>query len=120
MRITKIRLGGDPTGINAAIAESFFAKGLGFMFRKVKEDEALLLTNCSSIHTFFMLSDIDAVFLDPEFRIIRIISGLKPWRLVSRAPGAKMVLELAGNAAFHLGMKPGDKIEFEQRTTDEI
>ena len=115
-----MRLGGDPTGINAAIAESFFAKGLGFMFRKVKEDEAILLTNCSSIHTFFMVSTIDAVFLDPEFRIIKITPGIKPWRLVSRAPDAKMVLELAGNSAANLGMKTGDKIEFEERTRNEM
>jgi uncharacterized membrane protein (UPF0127 family) len=112
----KMRLGGGSTGINVAVAEGFFAKGLGFMLRKVKENEALLLTNCNSIHTFFMLSAIDAVFLDPGFRIVKIESALKPWRPVSRAAGAKMVLELPGNAAANLGMKPGDKVEFEERT----
>jgi len=115
----KMRLGGDPTGVNVAVAEGFLSKSLGFMFRKVREDEAILLANCSSIHTLFMLSAIDAVFLDPEYRIIRIQHAMKPWRLAASAPGAKMVLELPAYSASNLGMKPGDKIEFEKRTPDE-
>ena len=72
----------------------------GLMCRKpLKEDEALLIQPCSSIHTIGMCYDIDAVFLSEDLTVKRIFSTVKPWRF-ALSFGAAMVLEiLAGNAA---------------------
>lgn len=118
MLYRKLRIGGDPTGINVGIAGGFLARLIGLMFRKIREDEALLIPDCSSIHTFFMLSPIDAVFLDPQYRVLRTVPGLKPWRAAAQA-GSAMVLELPGGAAANLGINTGDTIELEERKTDE-
>ena len=45
------------------IAKSFKDKLLGLMYQK-NIDYGLLITNCKSIHTFFMLENIDVLLLD--------------------------------------------------------
>ena len=62
------------------IADTFFKRLAGLILEKsIGEDEALLITKCYSIHTYFMSFPIDAVFLDKNFKVIEIIA-LKPWR----------------------------------------
>jgi uncharacterized protein len=118
MLIKKLRIGGDPTGINVSVAEGFLSRLTGFMLSIVEDDEALLLPDCAGIHTFFMFSTIDVIFLDAGFKVLKVVPGLKPWRAAAHA-GAGMVLELPRGAAANLGIKIGDGIELEERTTDE-
>lgn len=59
---------------------------------------ALWLNPCRAIHTFGMRFDIDAVFLDAEGRVTRVVRRLRPWRTASGGPGTASVLELAGGA----------------------
>ena len=56
--------------------------------------EGLLIRPTSAVHTWFMRFPIDVVFLDGELRVLRIVSGLKPWRAAARRR-AKVVLERA-------------------------
>ncbi|MFH1367832.1 MAG: DUF192 domain-containing protein [Elusimicrobiota bacterium] len=111
MDTKKLRMGGDPTGINVSIAGKFADKALGWMFKKVRDDMGLLLLNCSSIHTLFMFSAIDVIFLDSKYSIVKIIPNLRPWRLVFPVSGARMVLELPLKSALSFGLKKGDKLE---------
>jgi uncharacterized protein len=41
----------------------------------------LLLAPARSVHTCFMRAPIDVVFLDAELRAVRVVRGLRPWRL---------------------------------------
>jgi len=78
-------------------------RGLGLMLRKPRP---VFLAGVNSVHTWFMLGPIWAVFLDGESRVIDV-AYLRPWRLHS-ARGATGVLELPG------GEKPpkkGDVLE---------
>ena len=66
----------------------------GLLGRPVLElDQGLLIISCSSIHTFFMRYPIDLVFLNKHWQIKKLVSVLKPWRMVW-APGTAMTLEL--------------------------
>jgi len=98
-------------------AETFAARLLGMMLKKrfPPEYDALLLTPCNSIHTFFMLCPLDVFFLDNEIKVLRICENLAPgkgWVMVS---GAKHVLELAAGCAAKSGVKVGDKLIFTER-----
>lgn len=55
---------------------------------------------------------IDAVFLDTERRIVRVVRSLPPGR-AKAASGAKMVLELADGGGV-VDMKEGDQLSWLQ------
>jgi uncharacterized membrane protein (UPF0127 family) len=87
----------------------------GLLGRKeLPPGEGLLLRPGSSIHMFFMRFPIDAVFLDREHVVRKVVPDLKPWRLAS-ARGAKSVVELAAGEAARRGIAPGQRL-----TVDEI
>lgn len=70
-------------------------------FKSYPYEEALLLDNCSAMHTFFMRFPIDVIFLDKDENIIKIHHSLRPWRLCFCA-GAYYVIELpAGKASLN-------------------
>ena len=59
------------------VAKSFKDKLFGLMNKK-NIDYGLLITNCKSIHTFFMLENIDVLLLDKDNRILMITRDVKP------------------------------------------
>jgi uncharacterized protein len=71
--------------------------------------EGLLLPRTSSIHMFFMRFPIDAVFLDRERVVRKVVPELKPWR-VAFARGARSVLELPAGEARRRGLQEGDRL----------
>jgi uncharacterized membrane protein (UPF0127 family) len=76
--------------------------------------EGMLLTPAPSIHTAFMRFPIDALFLDRELRVIKIVERLGPWRVASKAR-ARAVLELAAGESSRQGVKVGDLLELRER-----
>ena len=96
-----------------AIAATPWRRFKGLLGRKsLDPDEGLLIRPTSSIHMFFMRFAIDAVFLDPELAVRKVVPQLKPWR-VAFARGAKSVLELPAGAAARRGLAPGDRLALE-------
>ncbi|MDD5069542.1 MAG: DUF192 domain-containing protein [Candidatus Omnitrophica bacterium] len=96
----------------ALVARTFFQRFLGLIPRKgIASDEALIFYNAVSIHMFFMRFPIDVVFLDPEDKIIKIVTGLKPWRLANCFP-AKVTIEMRAGKAEESGLVVGDKLNF--------
>lgn len=77
--------------------------------RELAPGEGLLLRPGNSIHTLFMRFAIDAVFLDSELRVLRVRSGLRPWRAAA-ARGARAVLELPAGEAERRGVSPGERL----------
>jgi hypothetical protein len=74
-------------------------------------DKAMLLRPCNSIHTLFMQYPIDAVFLDNDHRIIRILPALPPYRFSPLVRGAETVLELQAGYCCQTGTRVGDLLE---------
>ncbi len=72
--------------------------------------EGLLIRPCSSVHTMFMRFPIDVVFLDPEGKVLRVYTPLKPWRSSRIVRGAKQTLELPAGAVAASDTRVGDRL----------
>lgn len=72
--------------------------------------EGLWIEGAPSIHMFFMRYPIDAVFVDRDGRVTKIVPNLRPWRVVWWARGAKDCLEIAAGAAAAAGIRVGDQL----------
>ena len=76
------------------LAETPLTRARGLLGRAgLERGEGILLRPASSIHMWFMRFAIDAAFLDPDGRVLRIAEHLRPWRLAA-CKGAKAVVEL--------------------------
>jgi len=97
----------------ASFADTPFKRMKGLLARKELEPaEGLILKPCQSIHTFFMRFAIDVVFVDRDNRIIKTISGLKPWRLSSICFPAQSCIELPEGTIASSLSSPGDFLSF--------
>ncbi|MDE1976994.1 MAG: DUF192 domain-containing protein [Elusimicrobia bacterium] len=81
--------------------------------RSLGSSEGMWIIPCPMIHTFFMKFPIDAVFLDSDLGVVRVLENLKPWRLSPWVFRAKSVLELPAGAASGAVAK-GETLEFRQ------
>ena len=94
------------------VADNFFTRGLGLMFRRRFEaGQGLWITSCNGIHMFFMNFPIDAVFLDKARRVMKTYRRLPRWvGLVPLVWGADSVLELPAGTVDGLDLKQGDEV----------
>lgn len=114
MNNTELKRNGEVLIPRVSIATGFFHRFMGLMGKKdLKKDEALCFPRCNSIHTFFMRFPIDVVFLDRNGVVLKVVSGLKPWRLLLPVLKAKHIIEMKPTLASELGIELGDKIECE-------
>lgn len=77
--------------------------------RELEPGSGMLLRRTGSIHMFFMRYPIDAVFLDREDRVLKVVPRLKPWR-VAAALRAKSVLEVGAGVCEERGLAVGDQL----------
>lgn len=76
--------------------------------------DGLLIERTQSIHMFFMRYPIDVAFVDQSGRVTRIVVGLRPWRVVWWARGARDCLELGVGSLAGSGIQEGDQLSFVQ------
>ena len=96
--------------MKVVIAESFKDKLLGLMNKK-NIDYGLLIKNCKSIHTFFMLESIDVLLLDKDNKILSIKRNVTPNKIVIFSNKKRTnILELPSNSS--LNLKVNDVIDF--------
>lgn len=87
--------------MNIKIAKSFKDKLIGLMNKK-NIDYGLLITNCKSIHTFFMLENIDILLLDQNNRILMINRDVSPNKiLIYKNKNKTNILELPANTSIN-------------------
>jgi uncharacterized protein len=104
------RQDGSPVCERCLLAETPLTRLRGLLGRaRLERGEGLYLRPASSIHMWFMRFPIDAVFLDREDRVLRIVRELKPWR-VSGCRGAKAVVELAAGESDRVGLREGERL----------
>lgn len=118
MIIGKLSIKGDcdRTSIqNVMQTDSIFERMRGLLGRApLLSDQALLITSCSSIHTFFMQYPIDLAFINNNWQIKKLIHALKPFRL-AWSPGSSMVLEMPGGSIDKFNLKEGATLFWEEK-----
>jgi uncharacterized membrane protein (UPF0127 family) len=99
---------------DAGMATSFLRRGLGLMFRKhLPEGSGLVLIPEGQIHMFFMRFPLDVIHADREGTVLRILEGIKPWRLGPMVRKCRMVVELPAGTAQRTGTQVGDTLALE-------
>ena len=99
------------SAVSAQLADGFFGRFMGLMGKKsLPERQGLLLVPCNCIHMMFMRFPIDAVFLDKEYNIIKIIPGLVPGLGLGICPKAHACLEVPAGTAAELGWQKGQHL----------
>jgi len=92
-----------------AVASSMLTRMRGLLGRSELPADQGLLIRTWSIHMFFMRFAIDAVFLDRERRVVRVVEQLRPWKMAS-CRGAREVVELAAGEVARRGIAVGDRL----------
>ena len=70
----------------------------GWVGYRPDPDESLWLEPCMAVHTFGMVVPIDVAFVDGRGRVLRVVSGMRPFRLAA-CPGAAAAVEFPAGYA---------------------
>ena len=114
MQKQKMQIEGAPNGapfLEILIADSFFTRLAGLMFRKpLPAATGLLLLPCNSVHMCFMRFAIDVVYVDKEYTVLKVVKNLRPWIGLSMCHNAWATLELNAGETDKLGLEIGRKL----------
>jgi uncharacterized membrane protein (UPF0127 family) len=98
------------------LAKSMWARFWGLMGRRsLPPGHGLLISPCTSVHTFFMRFPIDVIFVDRTSRVVKIVPAMKPWRTALGGSGARSVLELNAGEAEGASLEVGDSLALPER-----
>ena len=80
------------------VADSALLRMKGLLGRAgLADDEGIYLAPAGSIHMFFMRFAIDAVFVDRDLRVTKVVENLRPWR-VAAARGEPVAAVIAATS----------------------
>jgi uncharacterized membrane protein (UPF0127 family) len=97
----------------AEVARGPLRRALGLIGRRDwSPADGLVIEPCNGVHTFFMRLTIDVVHVAADGRVLRAVSGLRPWRVGPVVFGSRRVLELPAGTVGRTGTRTGDRIEF--------
>jgi uncharacterized protein len=97
----------------AVLADRAPQRMRGLMFRKaLPKGEGMFLLPAPAIHTVFMRFPLDLVFVDRQWRVVRMAEGVKPCRARSERK-ARAVLELPAGEIAERGVRVGDQLAFD-------
>ena len=97
-------------------ADTFAGRLRGLMFSKEFPAgiDALILTPCNAVHTFFMRYHLDVLFLDGNLKVLYIIHKMKPGRFSPVVKEARYVVEMAVGNAVRCGVQVGDSLSLQE------
>ena len=117
MKTQKMYIEGAPASapffkeIEVMVADTFLTRLAGLMLRqKLPVKTGLLLVPCNSVHMFFMRFAIDVIYIDKEYKIIKVVKSLRPWVGLSMCSQAWATLEMAAGEAARCGCEVGKRI----------
>ena len=110
----RIRLERGPVVCERGVlAVTAWTRSKGLLGRSgLDPDEGLWIQPTGSIHMWFMRFAIDVVYADKEGRVLKLVRGIRPWRM-SACRGAKVALELPVGAIDRSGVVVGDHLVIE-------
>jgi len=99
------------------IADTFFSRLRGTMFKKVLE-RGLILTlpntrsrSGSAIHMFFVRFPLDIIFADSDKKVVDVVS-IDPWKTYTPKKPAKYVIEMGEGTIKSSATEIGDELDF--------
>ncbi|MGZ3787109.1 MAG: DUF192 domain-containing protein [Bacteriovorax sp.] len=93
------------------MATHLFERMKGLMFStELPSCDGFLISPCNSIHTFFMLYSLDLLFLDRNFKVIKVLYDVSPWRMTWIYFKSHQVLEMKAGS-LNKNVKSGDQLE---------
>lgn len=97
------------------IANGFWMRTKGLIGEKKLESSfALVIPDCSSVHTFFMSIPIDILFLDDQNKIIKSVSKLAPYRFSFGPKQSNKVIELPAGTIKQTQTEVGDILQIQE------
>jgi uncharacterized membrane protein (UPF0127 family) len=93
-------------------ARSMATRMKGLLGRRSLDEGEGLAFREKSIHMLFMRMSLDVVFLDADLRVVKVVEGLRPWRL-SGARAARFVVETASGQIARHDLRVGDHLSVE-------
>ena len=93
------------------MADNFFLRLRGLIGRDPKSFGPLLIVPCSDIHTFMMADAIDVLYLDKDYKVVKIAPNLVPGKVFAPVKHARSVVELPVGSAAGLEIKENDQLE---------
>lgn len=97
----------DPKPLSALWARTFWQRMRGLIGRpSLNAGEGLLISPCSSVHTFGMKYSLDLVFLNMKGRVIKLVADLRPYKFAG-CLGASHVLEMSAGSIEAYQIEPG-------------
>jgi uncharacterized membrane protein (UPF0127 family) len=98
----------------ARAARRFWPRLVGLLGRtSLRPGEGLVIEPCKSVHTAFMRFAIDVVTVDRSGKVVKLVSGLKPFRISGTLRAAHAVVELPSGTIADSGTAVGDQIAFD-------
>jgi uncharacterized membrane protein (UPF0127 family) len=104
-----VREDGRTLSDRCVLADNPASRFRGLMLRRALEPGESLFMATSSIQTTFMRFAIDAVFVDREMRVTRVIERLRPWRIAAHR-GASGVVEIAAGTCEREAVEIGERL----------
>ncbi len=96
---------------NAQLADTFFSRFRGLMFRKeIADDYALHIVPCNQIHMLNMRFAIDVIYLDENGGVVKIDVNVQPNKVCKTVKNARSVIEMKSFASENFGINIGDTI----------
>ncbi|HEY0381272.1 MAG TPA: DUF192 domain-containing protein [Candidatus Elarobacter sp.] len=95
-------------------ADGWLTRLVGFLPRgTIAPEEGLWFEKCSAVHTLGMRTALDIVFLDRQFRVLRVDADVRPQRLHVGVRHAHVVAEFGPGFAAANPLEPGDELSLE-------
>ncbi|MFD6530083.1 DUF192 domain-containing protein [Streptomyces sp. NPDC060184] len=108
--------GGEARVVPLRVAASYRARTRGLLGQDGIEG-ALLLTPCSSVHTFRMRFAIDVAYLDRKLNVVAVRT-MKPGRLGLPRLRARHAVESQAGAMAGWGLRPGVRVTVDRAGPD--
>lgn len=109
----QVTIDGIMVGNHIEKADHFFSRLKGLMFRSELElGYGCWIIPCMQIHTCFMQTPIDVVYLSGDGVILDVEKNLLPWKVGKKIKGTQSILELAPNSIECYKIQPNQIVIF--------
>jgi hypothetical protein len=96
---------------NIVIAKTPAKRMVGLLSRReFKPGEAMVITSCNAVQTFFMRFTIDVLFMDKHNKVIKAIPHLRPYRITGIYFNACTAIELPAGTIDASFTREGDTL----------